>query len=282
MPPTAAMADAFIARANAELAELSLFENRANWVNATNITVDTDWLAANPGATPRQFHDRFLSYGVPPVPLVRRVMLGADGSSFQALALVRFGRFADLLQLTTKPSHPVHDGLWAYGRGLAHLRAGGAAGTDSARAWLARVDSLATHTPSTVTARQHTAARLLGIVGGILRAELLVASGQLADALPVYRSAIELEEGLTYDEPEPLPFKTHEFLGAALLEAGRAAEAVPVYEASLVARPNSGWSLFGLEAALRASGRTADADATKARFTSAWQRSAVKLGSSRY
>jgi hypothetical protein len=38
-----------------------------------------DWLAANPGATPKQFHDKFLSYGVPPVPLVRRAMLGSDG-----------------------------------------------------------------------------------------------------------------------------------------------------------------------------------------------------------
>jgi uncharacterized protein (DUF885 family) len=35
-----------------------------------------DWLAANAGATPQQFHDRFLSFGVPPVPLVRRAMLG--------------------------------------------------------------------------------------------------------------------------------------------------------------------------------------------------------------
>jgi hypothetical protein len=39
-----------------------------------------DWLAANPNATPQQFHDKFLSFGVPPVPLVRRAMLGtADG-----------------------------------------------------------------------------------------------------------------------------------------------------------------------------------------------------------
>jgi len=37
----------------------------------------SDWLAANPGSTPLQFHDQFLSYGAPPVPLVRREMLGA-------------------------------------------------------------------------------------------------------------------------------------------------------------------------------------------------------------
>jgi uncharacterized protein (DUF885 family) len=36
-----------------------------------------DWLAANPGATPQQFHDRFLSYGSPPVPMVREQMLGS-------------------------------------------------------------------------------------------------------------------------------------------------------------------------------------------------------------
>jgi uncharacterized protein (DUF885 family) len=38
-----------------------------------------DWLAANPGATAQQFHDKFLSHGVPPVPLVRRAMLGTEG-----------------------------------------------------------------------------------------------------------------------------------------------------------------------------------------------------------
>ena len=37
----------------------------------------TDWLAANPDATLQQFHDKFLSYGAAPVPLVRREMLGS-------------------------------------------------------------------------------------------------------------------------------------------------------------------------------------------------------------
>jgi uncharacterized protein (DUF885 family) len=40
----------------------------------------SDWLAANPGATLQNFHDKFLSYGVPPVPLVREQMLGERGA----------------------------------------------------------------------------------------------------------------------------------------------------------------------------------------------------------
>jgi len=39
-----------------------------------------DWLAANPAATPQQFHDRFLSFGAPPIPLVRKQMLGTIGA----------------------------------------------------------------------------------------------------------------------------------------------------------------------------------------------------------
>jgi peptidyl-dipeptidase A len=44
--PTVADADAFVARAEHELAEYSVISNRASWVNATYITEDTDALAA--------------------------------------------------------------------------------------------------------------------------------------------------------------------------------------------------------------------------------------------
>ena len=39
-----------------------------------------DWFAANPDATTQLFHDKFLSYGAPPIPIVRREMLGATGA----------------------------------------------------------------------------------------------------------------------------------------------------------------------------------------------------------
>ena len=47
--PTAADADAFVARAERELAEYSVIANRAAWVNATYITEDTDALSAHFG-----------------------------------------------------------------------------------------------------------------------------------------------------------------------------------------------------------------------------------------
>jgi peptidyl-dipeptidase A len=47
--PTAAEADAFVARAERELAEFGVINARAQWVNATYITQDTDALAAHFG-----------------------------------------------------------------------------------------------------------------------------------------------------------------------------------------------------------------------------------------
>jgi peptidyl-dipeptidase A len=47
--PTVAEADAFVARAERELAEFSVLSSRAQWVNATYITDDTDALASHFG-----------------------------------------------------------------------------------------------------------------------------------------------------------------------------------------------------------------------------------------
>jgi peptidyl-dipeptidase A len=44
--PTAAQATAFVADAERQLSAASLPNNQINWVNATNITEDTDALAA--------------------------------------------------------------------------------------------------------------------------------------------------------------------------------------------------------------------------------------------
>jgi tetratricopeptide (TPR) repeat protein len=202
-----------------------------------------------------------------------------DGASLQALTRVRFGRFRDVLALTAPPQHAVHRGLWTFARGYAYLRTGQ---RDSANAYLARVDSLAQHTPENVTFRGHTPARLLGVVGGILRGELLRTAGRRNEAIAVLEQAVVLEDGLTYDEPEPLPFAARDWLGATLLQARRAADAERVYRAALEDRPHNGWSLFGLEQAVRTQRKRAEADQVRAAFQQVWARSKTVLPSSRF
>ena len=201
------------------------------------------------------------------------------GEFYRALTLVRFGRFDEVLELRDPGDHAIHRGLWNFARGYALLKTGT---VDSARVYLDRVDAAARTTSPTLQVRGHTAASLLGITGGILRAEILRREGRAAEGIPVLEAAIVLEDGLRYDEPEPLPFSARHWLGALFLEVNRPVDAERVYRADLKAHPNNGWSLYGLERALAAQGKTADAATAREDLRKAWVRSDVMIRSSRF
>ena len=201
------------------------------------------------------------------------------GVFYRALVLLRFGRFDEILELETPPTDPLQRGLWEFARGYAHLRVGDA---DNARAYLERVERTGRTTPDSVSFRGHTASSILGIAGGILRGELLRKQGKLDEAIPLFERAVLFEQKLRYDEPEPLNFSASEWLGAALLERGRAVDAERVYRAALGHRPRNGWSLIGLEQALSKQGRVADAAEVHRQFVAAWARSDTWLTASRF
>jgi len=71
-------------------------------------------------------------------------------------------------------------------------------------------------------------------------------------------------------------------LGAALLEAGKPADAEAVYRDSLKTYRADGWALFGLAQALEARGKTDEAAGARDAFARAWSLSDVKLASSRF
>ena len=202
-----------------------------------------------------------------------------DGVFYHSMVLFRFGEFQKILALTEPPERPLQLGLWEFSRGYAHLRTGAA---DSAAVYLERIDEKARTLGDTVQMRNHAAEDLLGITGDILRGEILRSEGRLDEAIEVFERAVETHLGLRYDEPEPLNFSAGDWLGAALLEAGRYADAERVYRESLADHPNNGWSFFGLEQALRAQGKTDEADAARTDFEQAWARSDIFITSSRF
>jgi tetratricopeptide (TPR) repeat protein len=196
-------------------------------------------------------------------------------SVHHALTLVRFGRFDEVLEVTERPEGEVEGGLWDFAQGYAHLREGDA---DFAEVYLNRVK----HTAETSEAqmRFHTAEDLLGVVASILEGALHREGGDVDATITAFEQAVEREDALGYDEPEPLPFAARHWLGAALLEQERYAEAEQVYRAELEDHAHNGWSLFGLKTAVEAQGRT-DA-AVDADLEASWSRADVWLRASRY
>jgi tetratricopeptide (TPR) repeat protein len=201
-----------------------------------------------------------------------------NSAFFRTLVLARFGRWAEILELE-RPSQAYALGLWRYGRGLALLRTGE---PDSARAERDALAELLETTPETATFRGHPHQHLLGMAHGILAGEIAASEGRYDEAVRVLREAVQLEDGLRYDEPEPWIVPVRQVLGMVLLEGGRATDAETTFREELQRHPENGWSLSGLEMALRAQGRAAEADEVRRRVEHVWTRADVRLRGARY
>ena len=196
-------------------------------------------------------------------------------SMYAVLTLIRFGRFDEVVAITDRPEREIPAAAFDFSQGYAKLKLGD---VDFAKAYLARVKKAAD--TSKQMFRGHSAARLGGIMAGILEGEIAWTEGDLDTAISKFEAAAKLDDELEYDEPEPLPFAARHWLGAALLEAKRPADAEREYRADLKAHPHNGWSLLGLQQALKAQGKTdpdVDADLAKS-----WSRSDTWIRSSRF
>ena len=126
----------------------------------------------------------------------------------------------------------------------------------------------------------HSAKTLLGTLGGVLEGEIHRSTGDLGAAVAAFERAVSFDDSIIIDDPEPLPFPARHWLGAALLDAKRFADAERVYRADLVRHPHNGWSLLGLQLALKAQGRPSRAVDDDLRAS--WSRSDTPIRASRF
>ena len=196
-------------------------------------------------------------------------------SFYEALTLIRFGRFDEVLTVTSRPRGEVEGGWWDFAQGYAHLKQGNA---DFAALYLGRIKKAADTAKGGF--RFHTAKDLLSISAGILEGEMQRVAGNLSGAIQAFQRAADMQEKLAYDEPEPFPFSAFHWLGAALLEAKRFEEAEQAYRRELKDHPRNGWSLLGLQQALAGRGLASpDVDAELAK---SWARADTWIQSSRF
>lgn len=186
-----------------------------------------------------------------------------DNAMYEVLTLLRFGRFDEIVEKDNRPDDEVGAALWDFAYGYASLKEGD---MDTAKRLRDRTLDFAATTDKLF--RFHPAGQVVGTVAHILEGEILWAEDDLHGAIAAFRQAAETEDSMDYDEPEPLPFAARHWLGAALLEAGRPAEAEKEYRVELEDHPHDVWSLHGLKAALHAQGKTdAEVDADFKRST---------------
>jgi hypothetical protein len=196
---------------------------------------------------------------------------------YQVLTLIRFGRFDEVLEIANRPKTDIAGGMWDFAQGYASLRG---SKPQAAREYLARVQHTAETSTETFSSARHPAGRLLGVLAGVLEGEIARTAGDTTGAVAAFERAVALDDALEIDEPEPLPFPARHWLGAALAEAGRPADAERVYREDLQEHPHNGWALLGLQKALAAQGKTsADVDGD---LQASWSRSDTWIRASRF
>jgi len=195
--------------------------------------------------------------------------------TFVAAPILAFVRFRDWERVlaTPKPADAMTNSLasWHYARALAFASKGEIQKAQEERDALQKLGAALA---ADAAWGQSKARDVMAIPQEIVAARL--ASSPL-EALPHWQLAVELQDKLTYDEPPDWYYPVRESLGAALLGAGKPAEAEIVFREGVRRSPRNGRMLFGLMESLKAQGKTEEAAWVKREYEAAWAKADVVL-----
>lgn len=197
------------------------------------------------------------------------------------LTMVRFGQWDPILQEPRPGADKLYStAIWHFARGLA-LTAKGQ--VDQAEQERAAIESIRRgERAATLDEPFFPGTKVVLVAEKTLAGEIAARRGQHEQARSLLEEAVRAEDDLPYMEPPYWFFPVRQSLGAALLNAGRPAEAEHVYRQDLERHPENGWSLFGLLASLREQGKTGEAAQVQERFKRAWQYADVTPTDSRF
>ena len=113
------------------------------------------------------------------------------------------------------------------------------------------------------------ALEVLQLARTVVEGRLAQAQGDTGKAIERFEQAAMLQDALPYTEPPYWYYPVRQSLAAALMQAGRLAEAEEQFRRAL-ARANNGWSYYGLLELSRARGDATGAQRAEAELAKTW------------
>jgi len=192
--------------------------------------------------------------------------------------LMRFGRHDDILKQAAPPDNrPVMMAWWHFARGVAQARLGRVEEAEKERAQLRDASARVPESALFGGSGLESARNVVTIAGLVLDARIAEARRQTDAAIAAWTNAVAAADRVAYDEPPVWFYPIRESLGAALLRAGRAADAERVFREDLVRHPRNARSLLGLHQALVQQKKDADAAWVDTQFREAWKNADSKV-----
>ena len=206
-------------------------------------------------------------------------------------ALIRFGKWREIIDEPLpgdQDLYRVTTAMMHYAKTVAHAASGDITTAETEKRLFTDAVS---RVPPTRTLFNNTCLDILAVASEMLNGEIEYRKANHDVAFAHLRKAVELEDGLPYDEPWGWMQPARHALGALLLEQDEVEEAEAVYRADLgmdesVIRarrhPENVWSLHGLHECLRRQNKKTQADMIEPRLTLALARADVPIQSSCY
>ena len=114
------------------------------------------------------------------------------------------------------------------------------------------------------------ALEVLQLARTVVEGRLAQAQGDSNKAVERFEQAAALQDALPYTEPPYWYYPVRQSLAAALMQAGRLAEAEEQFRRALARAPNNGWSYYGLLELSKARGDAAGAQRAEAELAKTW------------
>ena len=163
---------------------------------------------------------------------------------------------------------PYVKAMWLYMRGIAlaarHDFAGAAAAADAIET-LERTADFKLLKDSNIPAQE-----VFRIARTLILARVAQAKGDFRTAIVQFERAAALQDALPYTEPPYWYYPIRQSLAAALLQAGRYAEAERQFQRALSRAPSNGWSYYGLAELHKSRGNTTAARKAEADLARTW------------
>lgn len=192
------------------------------------------------------------------------------------LSLARFGRWDEVLKEEGPMECDLFElAMWRYARGLAFVRKKDAKQAQQEFDMLMKVVN--DKKIEALELREFPGATLIRLASKLLSAEVTGLAGKSDESIKRFEEAVKMQDDIPYMEPPFWFYPIRQSLGAALLQAGKPERAEAVYREDLKQHPKNGWSLFGLLQALRAQGKTTEAEEVQRQFQEAWKGADVTL-----
>jgi tetratricopeptide (TPR) repeat protein len=199
----------------------------------------------------------------------------ADGNFAQYVYMqptftnVRFGKWDDVLKVKPMDSLAYFSLLLHFSRGMAYCGKGNIA---LAKKELEKLNVNLTNPVLKAPVDNFSDAYDAACVAQLLLQGAVAENEKnYISAVAYLQKAVIAEDNMIYNEPRDWPLPARQYLGDALLKAGRYNEAIAVLNKDLFINPNNGWALTGLQLAYQSTNNTAGLKNIQLRLKDAWK-----------